>query len=146
MKPQVLGWISPQAHRRIDLLTFPALLAAAAMLARRDRRAADVVLATAAVEGVATLTTNYPPPVAAGVISFRTHNVWAAAHGLLVAVLSARLPGLTPLGRRALGVLAVMPITMALLSDLSTREQAKGNAAGVKPDTRSVRRRRVAPV
>ena len=70
MKPQLLGWVSPRAHRRIDLLTFPSLVAAAAVLARRDRRAAGVVLATAAVEGLATATTNYPPPVIASAIVF----------------------------------------------------------------------------
>lgn len=80
---------------------------------------AAVVLATAAVEGVATATTNYPPPVAKGVIGFRAHNRWAASHGVLVAALAACLPGLTPFGRRALAVLSVMPITMALLSDES---------------------------
>jgi hypothetical protein len=111
--------MSPRAHRRIDLLTFPGLVAAAAVLARRDRRAAGVVLATAAVEGLATATTNYPPPVIAGAISFRAHNQWAASHGLLVAALAAWMPGLTPLGRRALAVLSVMPVTMALLSDTS---------------------------
>src|SRR3954464_7425832 len=119
MKPRLLGWISPQAHRRIDLLTFPALVAAAAILSRRDRRAAAVVLATAAVEGLATATTNYPPPVLAGVISFGTHNAWAAGHGLLVAALAAKLPRLTPFGRRALAVLSVMPVTMAMVSDTS---------------------------
>jgi hypothetical protein len=116
---RLTGWLSPRAHRGIDLLTFPALLAAAAVLAGRDRRAAAVVLATAAVEGVATATTDYPPPVFRGLISFRAHNAWAAAHGLLVAGLAAWMPGLTPLGRRALGVLSVMPITMALVSDTS---------------------------
>jgi hypothetical protein len=121
MKPRLFGWLSPQAHRRIDLLTFPALLAAAAILAQRDRRAAGVVLATAVVEGVATLTTHYPPPVAAGVMSFRAHNLWAASHGVLVALLAAALPNLTPLGRRALAVLSVMPIAMALISDTSGR-------------------------
>ncbi len=125
MKPRLLDLISPQAHRRIDLLTFPALVTAAAVLARRDRRAAGVVLATAAVEGLATALTNYPPPVASGAIGFRAHNRWAASHGVLVAALAAWLPGLPPLGRRALAVLSVMPITLALLSD----ESAGGRGA-----------------
>src|SRR4051794_29783377 len=119
MERPLFGWISPQAHRRIDLLTFPALLTAAAALARRDRRAAGVVLATAVVEALATATTNYPPPVLAGTIGFRTHNRWAASHGVLVAALAAWLPGLTPFGRRALAVLSVMPVTLALFSDTS---------------------------
>jgi hypothetical protein len=134
MKPHHLGWISPRTHRRIDLLTFPALVTAAAILARDDRRAEAVVLATAAVEGLATTTTNYPPPVLSGVISFRAHNVWAASHGLLVAALAAFLPGLTPLGRRALAVLSVMPVTLALLSDTS--------AGGTGDATRSLPARR----
>src|SRR5688500_4871164 len=95
MKPRLLGWMSPQTHRRIDLLTLPALVAAAAGLGRRGRRAAAGVLATAAVEGLATATTNYPPPVLGGAIGFRAHNRWAASHGLLVAALAAWLPGLT---------------------------------------------------
>ena len=124
MTSRVFGWLSPQVHRQIDLLTFPSLLAAAAILAQRDRRAAGVVLATAAVEGIATLTTNYPPPVAAGVMSFRAHNIWAASHGVLVAALAATLPNVSPLGRRALAVLSVMPITMALISDTSGRNRS----------------------
>jgi hypothetical protein len=129
MKPRLLSWVSPQAHRRIDLLTFPALVIAAAVLARRDRRAAGVVLATAAVEGLATATTNYPPPVLGGAIGFRAHNRWAASHGLLVAALAACLPGLTPLGRRALAVLSVMPVTLALLSDTSAGGTARPQPA-----------------
>ena len=128
MKPRVLDLVSPQAHRRIDLLTFPALVIAAAVLARRDRRAAGVVLATAMVEGVATATTNYPPPVAGSVIGFRAHNRWAASHGVLVAALAAWMPGLTPLGRRALAVLSVMPVTLALLSDESAGGEAGARA------------------
>jgi hypothetical protein len=120
MKTHLLEWISPRTHRRIDLLTFPALVTAGAVLARQDRRAAAVILATAAIEGLATATTNYPPPVLSGAIGFRAHNVWAASHGLLVAALAAFLPGLTPIGRRALAVLSVMPISLALLSDTST--------------------------
>ena len=139
MKPRPLNWISPRAHRRIDLLTFPALLAVAAVLARRDRRAAAVVLATAAVEGVATATTNYPPPVLGRALSFRGHNAWAASHGVLVAVLAAALPGLTPLGRRALGVLSAMPILMALLSDTSAGPPDRTSS------TASIRRPAAAP-
>ena len=133
--------MSPRAHRRIDLLTFPALVAAAALLSRRDRRAAAVVLATAAVEGLATATTNYPPPVLGSVISFRAHNRWAASHGLLVAALAAWLPGLTPFGRRALAVLSVMPVTMALVSDTSAGGTARTPAAPVMTRPRRAPRR-----
>src|SRR5688572_18054514 len=146
MKPRILGWMSPQAHRRIDLLTFPALVAAAAVLARRDRRAAAVVLATAGVEGLATATTNYPPPVLGAVIGFRAHNQWAASHGVLVAALAARLPGLTPLGRRALAVLSVMPVTMALISDTSAGGgTARTQAAPATKRPRRAPRRAAAP-
>ena len=128
MKPRVPRLVSPQAHRQIDLLTFPALAIAAAVLARWDRRAAGVVLATAVVEGVATATTNYPPPVVWPAIGFRAHNRWAASHGVLVAVAAAWLPGLTAAGRRALAVLSVMPITLALLSDDSAGGEVRGRA------------------
>jgi hypothetical protein len=37
MKARLVGWMSPQAHRRIDLLTLPALVGAAAVLARPAR-------------------------------------------------------------------------------------------------------------
>ena len=49
----IIPLISPQSHRRIDQLTFPGLLAAAAWMALRDRRAAAITLATATVEGTA---------------------------------------------------------------------------------------------
>ena len=49
-------------------------------MARVDRRAAAVILATAAVEGTAYLTTDYPPAVLP-LMSFRTHNRVATAHG-----------------------------------------------------------------
>ena len=52
MATGITAVISPQAHRRIDQLTFPGLLAAAAWMARWDRRAAAVTLLTAGVEGV----------------------------------------------------------------------------------------------
>ena len=108
--------ISPLAHRRIDQLTFPGLLAAAAWMARWDRRAAAITLATAAIEGTAYVTTDYPPAVLP-LMSFRTHNRVAAAHGALVIGLGLTLPGLTPRGRLALCTLGTMPITQAALSD-----------------------------
>ena len=75
----ITALISPQAHRRIDQLTFPGLLAAAALMTRVDRKAAAVTLLTAAVEGAAHLTTDYPPAVLPW-MSFRTHNRVATAH------------------------------------------------------------------
>lgn len=117
MTPSMLQLISPRLHRSIDLLTFPALLLAAHLVGKRDGRAGAIVLATAFVEGVASATTDYPPPIWRGRISFRTHNLWAASHGLLLAAAAAGAPGLSRFGRRAIATLAVMPIAMAVLSD-----------------------------
>jgi len=116
MATGITAVISPQANRRIDQLTFPGLLATAAWMARWDRRAAAVTLATAGVEGVAYLTTDYPPAVLP-MMSFRTHNRVATAHGALVIGLGLMLPGLTRRGRLALCTLGTMPITLAALSD-----------------------------
>jgi hypothetical protein len=108
--------ISPQTHRRIDQLTFPGLLAAAALMSRQDRRAAGVILLTAAVEGAAHVATDYPPAILS-IMSFRTHNRVATAHGAIVIALGLMLPGLTRRGRMALCALGTMPITLAALSD-----------------------------
>ena len=116
MMTENLAFLSPQAHRRIDQLTFPGLLAAAALLTRVDRKAAAITLATAAVEGVAHVTTDYPPAILPW-MSFRTHNRLATAHGALVLALGLLAPGLSPQGRLALCALGVMPITLAALSD-----------------------------
>ncbi len=93
--------VSPEAHRRIDQLTFPGLLATAALMARRDPRAASVVLVTAVVEGVAHLTTDYPPAILPW-MSFRTHNRIATAHGAVVIALGLMVPGISRRGRWAL--------------------------------------------
>jgi hypothetical protein len=124
--------ISPQTHRRIDQLTFPGLLAAAAWMARWDRRAAAVTLMTAAVEGVAHVTTDYPPAILP-LMSFRTHNRWATAHGALVITLGLTLPGLTRRGRLALYVLGSMPITLAALSDTRAVEAQTQPAPSIMP-------------
>jgi hypothetical protein len=130
MATGITSFLSPQAHRRIDQFTFPGLLAAAAAMARVDRRAAAVVLATAAVEGTAYLITDYPPAVLP-LKSFRTHNRLAAAHGALVIGLGLTLPGLSPRGRLALCTLGTMPITLAALSD--TRGPQGGFRAVAEP-------------
>ena len=94
-------------------------------MARWDRRAAAVTLATACVEGVAYLTTDYPPAILP-LMNFRTHNRVATAHGALVIALGLTLPGLSRRGRLALCALGTMPITLAAPSD--TREpQAVGS-------------------
>jgi hypothetical protein len=108
--------LSPQVHRRVDRLAFPALLATAAQMSRRDRTAGCVALLTAAVEGTAHLITDYPPAVLPW-ISFRDHNRWAAAHGLLVGALALSLSGISRRNRWALCGLAVMHIAVAAVSD-----------------------------
>jgi hypothetical protein len=118
--------ISPQTHRRIDQFTFPGLLAAAALMSRQDRRAAGVILATAAVEGVAHVTTDYPPAIIP-LMSFRTHNRVATAHGALVIGLGLLMPGLTRRGRLALCALGTMPITLAAVSDTREGQAAVGS-------------------
>src|SRR3954468_16789172 len=129
MATGITAVISPQAHRRIDQLTFPGLLATAAWMARWDRRAAAVTLATACVEGVAYLTTGYPPAILP-LMNFRTHNRVATAHGALVIALGLTLPGLSRRGRLALCALGTMPITLAALSD--EREQHPRSLDGPK--------------
>lgn len=119
MTTGIAAVISPQTHRRIDQLTFPGLLAAAAWMARWDRRAAAITLMTAAVEGTAYVTTDYPPAILP-LMNFRTHNRVATAHGALVIALALMAPGLTRRGRWALCALGASPITLAALSD--TRE------------------------
>jgi hypothetical protein len=114
MATGITAVISPQTHRRIDQFTFPGLLTTAVWMARWDRRAAAVTLATAAIEGAAYLATDYPPAVLP-LMSFRTHNRVATAHGAFVVALGLALPGLTHRGRAALCTLGTMPITLAAL-------------------------------
>jgi hypothetical protein len=130
--------LSPQAHRRIDQLSFPALVATAALLSRRDARAGSVALLTAAIEGTAHLITDYPPGILPW-ISFRAHNQWAFAHGCLVAALSLSLPGISRRGRWALRGLAAMPIVLAAVSDTrrSSSWQCGPESYPTRPTARS---------
>ena len=130
MATGITSLVSPRAHRRIDQFTFPGLLAAAAAMARVDRRAAAVILATAAVEGTAYLITDFPPAVLP-LMSFTTHNRVAAAHGALVIGLGLTVPGISRRGRLALCALGLMPITLAALSD--TRGTQGGSRAVAEP-------------
>jgi hypothetical protein len=116
MATGIIPLISPQTHRRIDQITFPGLLAAAALMARRDRGAGALILMTAVVEDAAHLTTDYPP-VILRLMSFRTHNRIATAHGALVIGLGLDLPGLSRRGGMALCALGSMPIALAAMSD-----------------------------
>lgn len=76
----------------------PGLLAAAALMARVDRTAAAVTLLTAGVQGVALVTTDYPPAILRW-MSVRAHTRVAAAHGTAVLALGLLAPGLSRPGR-----------------------------------------------
>jgi hypothetical protein len=55
--------LSPQAHRRIDLVALPCVIASVVWMSRRDSRAAALMLMIAAGEGAALLTTDSTRPV-----------------------------------------------------------------------------------
>jgi hypothetical protein len=112
--------LSPQMHYRIDLLALPSVIASVVWMSRRNTRVAALMSMIAAGEGVALLTTDYPPGFLRW-MSFRDH-VWAAIlHGLLAASLGLLVPDIPPRDRRVLLALASMPIVLSALSD--TREQ-----------------------
>ena len=115
--PQV---ISPQMHRRIDLVTLPSVIASVVWMSRRNRRVGALMSMIAAGEGAALLTIDYPPGILRW-MSFRDH-VWAATlHGMLAASLALLVPSIPPRDRRILQALASMPIVLSALSD--TRER-----------------------
>ena len=115
--PRVL---SPQMHRRVDLVALPSVVASVVWMSRRNGRVAALMSMIAAGEGAALLTTDYPPGFLRW-MSFRDH-VWAAAlHGLLAASLGLLVPDIPQRDRRVLLALASMPVVLSALSD--TREQ-----------------------
>jgi hypothetical protein len=115
--PQVL---SPQMHRRIDLVALPSVIASVVWTSRRNARVAALMSMIAAGEGVALLTTDYPPGFLRW-MSFRDH-IWAATlYGILAASLGLLVPDIPPRDRRVLLALASMPIILSALSD--TRER-----------------------
>jgi hypothetical protein len=112
--------ISPQIHRRIDLVALPSVIASVVWMSRRDSRVAALMSMIAAGEGAALLTTDYPPGFLCW-MNFRDH-IWAATlHGILAVSLALLVPGIPPRDRRVLLALASMPIVLSALSD--TREQ-----------------------
>src|SRR5919202_6537033 len=112
--------LSPQMHRRVDLVALPGVIASVAWMSRRDSRAAALMSMIAAGEGAALLTTDYPPGFLRW-MSFRDH-IWAATlHGILAASLALLVPDIPRRHRRVLLALASMPIVLSALSD--TREQ-----------------------
>jgi hypothetical protein len=112
--------LSPQMHRRIDLVALPGVIASVAWMSRRDRRTAALMSMVAAGEAAALLTTDYPPGFLSW-MSFRDH-VWAATlHGILAASLGLLVPGITARDRGVMLAFASMPIVLSALSD--TRER-----------------------
>ena len=115
--PRVL---SPQMHRRIDLVALPGVIASVAWMSRRNGRVAALMSMIAAGEAAALLTTDYPPGLLRW-MSFRDH-VWAATmHGILAASLGLLVPDIPSRDRRVLLVLASMPIALSALSDTQGR-------------------------
>jgi hypothetical protein len=111
--PRVL---SPQMHRRIDLVAFPSVIASVVWMSRRNSRVAALMSMIAAGEGAALVTTDYPLGFLRW-MSFRDH-VWAATlHGILAASLALLVPGIPRRDRRVLLALASMPIVLSALSD-----------------------------
>jgi hypothetical protein len=112
--------LSPQMHRRVDLVALPSVIATVVWMSRRNSRAAALMSMIGAGEAAALLTTDYPPGYLRW-MSFRDH-IWAATlHGFLAASLALLVPGIPPRDRRVLLALASMPIVLSALSD--TRER-----------------------
>jgi hypothetical protein len=113
--------ISPQMHRRIDLVALPSVIASVVWMSRRDSRAAALMSMIAAGEGAALLTTDYPPGFLRW-MSFRDH-IWAATlHGIRVA-------GAAGSGYPAAG--SARPARAGFDADLS--ERAERHAGTVAP-------------
>jgi hypothetical protein len=115
--PRVL---SPQMHRRIDLVALPGVISSVVWMSRRDSRVAALMSMIAVGEGAALLTTDYPPGFLRW-MCFRDHRWAASLHGILAASLALLVPGIPPRDRRVLLALASMPIVLSALSD--TRER-----------------------
>src|ERR671920_1774206 len=108
--------LSPQMHRRIDLVALPGVIASVAWMSRRNGRVAALMSMIAAGEAVALLTTDYPPGFLRW-MSFRDH-VWAATlYGVLAASLGLLVPGIPVRDRRVMLALASMPVVLSALSD-----------------------------
>ena len=112
--------ISPQMHRRIDLVALPGVITSVLWMSCRNSRVAALMSMIAAGEGAALLSTDYPPGFSRW-MSFRDH-LWAATlHGILAASLGLLVPCIPLQDRRVMLALASMPIVLSALSD--TREQ-----------------------
>ena len=112
--------LSPQMHRRVDLVALPGVIASVVWMSRRNSRVAALMGLIGAGEAAALLTTDYPPGFLRW-MSFRDH-VWAATlHGVLAASLGLLVPDIPPRDRRFLLALASMPIILSALSDTGQR-------------------------
>jgi hypothetical protein len=112
--------LSPQMHRRIDLVALPSVIGSVVWMSRRNTRVAALMSMIGAGEAAALLSTDYPPGFLRW-MSFRDH-IWAATlHGILAASLGLLVPDIPPRDRRVLLALASMPIILSALSD--TRER-----------------------
>ncbi|MXQ12386.1 hypothetical protein [Microvirga makkahensis] len=114
--------ISPQTHRRIDMLVFPTTVALVVWMFRRNRRAAALIAADAAIQGSALLSTDYPPAFIPA-MSFRDHLRFANLHAACSAALTLLIPGIPPRDRRILLGLSLAPL---LLNAASRVEDCQG--------------------
>jgi len=112
--------LSPQMHRRVDLVALPSVIAWVVWMSRRNRRVAALMGLIAAGEAAALVTTDYPRGLLRW-MSFRDH-VWAASlHGVLAASLGLLVPDIPARDRRLMLALASMPIVLSALSDTGER-------------------------
>lgn len=118
--------LSPQAHRRFDLLALPGMLASVLWMSRRDPPAAALMLSIAAVEGTALLTTDYPPPALLSWMNFRQHLRSANLHGGLIVALALLVPGVQRRHRPVLLGLAAVPLVLNALTDPSGGSRPTG--------------------
>jgi hypothetical protein len=65
--------IAPRTHAIVDLIALPAMLGLAAWAARRNKRAAAIILANALIEGTNVAITKFPGGSLLPLISFRRH-------------------------------------------------------------------------
>lgn len=108
--------ISPRAHRRFDSFVLPGLIGATVWMSRRNRPTASLVALTTAIEGVAFLTTNFPPGILPW-MSFRDHIRAGLTTPALIASLAFVFRDVPPRERRLILALLVLPTTVNALSD-----------------------------
>lgn len=126
--------LSPQGHRRFDLLVaFPGALAGAALMARRDRAAAALMLMTAAGEGTMLFTTNYPPPVLGGWLTLGQHIRVANLHAGFIAALGLLVPGVQRRHRPVLLAMAAAPLVLNALTNAAGAQRPRRRAQEGRP-------------